>query len=194
MRHEIYAPREDSFLLLRVLSNEVPKLLGQNPDLKVLEMGSGSGIQLETMKKLGVKKENIFAADVNKEAVNHCNNLGFNCVESNLFEAFKGKGIVGGSSNAGGTHKFDLIIFNPPYLPRDIREPETSQLITTGGKKGNEVINKFIKQSKEHLNGNGRIFLLVSSHTPKINFGDYKKKLLDSEKFFFEELFVWELK
>lgn len=176
--HEIYQPREDSFLMLRVLGEELPKLLEQNPELKVLEIGSGSGIQLETLKKLGVR--NIFAADINPDAVEHCKKLGFNCVYSDLFEKIEGK--------------YDLIIFNPPYLPRDIREPISSRLSTTGGKKGSEVINRFLKNSKNHLNENGKIFLLTSSYTKKMNFNKYRKKLLDKESLFFEQLFVWEFK
>lgn len=175
---EIYTPAEDSFLMIRVLGKELPKLLEVNPELKVLEMGSGSGIQLEAMRKIGVK--NLFAADINSLAVERCKKLGFNCVESNLFDNIK--------------DKFDLIVFNPPYLPRDIREPVSSRLSTTGGKKGNEVINRFIKQSKDFLNENGKIFLLTSSHTAKVDFNGYKKKLLDKENMFFEQLFVWELK
>ena len=175
---DIYSPAEDSYLLLKVLGKKVPELLKENPELKVLEMGSGSGIHLEALKKIGVK--NLFAADINSDAVEHCKKLGFKCVESNLFENIK--------------DKFDLIVFNPPYLPRDIKEPKSSQIATTGGKKGNEVINKFIEQSKNHLNENGKIFLLTSSHTAKINYNGYKKKLLDKESLFFEQLFVWELR
>ncbi|MBI5803108.1 methyltransferase [Candidatus Pacearchaeota archaeon] len=178
--HEIYNPAEDSYLLIRVLSNEIPEMLNKNKKLKILEIGSGSGILLEMLKKLGVSKDNIFSCDLNPLAVEHCKKLGFNCIESNLFENIK--------------EKFDLIIFNPPYLPRDIREPLSSQLSTTGGKKGNETINRFLKQSKEYLNKDGKIFLLTSSISGKIKFGKYRKKMLDKEKLFFEEIYVWELK
>ena len=164
--------------MLKVISNEIPKMLKQNEELKVLEVGSGSGIQLETLKKLGVK--NIVACDLNYDAVNRCKELGFNCIYSDLFQNI--------------LDKFDLIIFNPPYLPRDIREPKSSALATSGGKKGNETVNRFIKESKEYLNNNGKIFLLTSSHTPKINFKSYKKKQLAKEDLFFEQLYVWELR
>jgi len=63
-----------------------------------------------------------------------------------------------------------------------------------GGKKGSEIINKFLKQSKKHLKKDGRIFLLTSSLTKEINFLDYEKKLIISKKLFFEKLFIWELK
>tara|TARA_Y100000034_G_scaffold136933_1_gene217297 strand:- start:3724 stop:4257 length:534 start_codon:yes stop_codon:yes gene_type:complete len=172
---EIYSPLDDSFLLSEVLKKQIPKLLTKN--LKFLEIGSGSGIQLETAKNLGVK--NIFSCDINPTAVKHCKRLGFNCVKSDLFNNIKGK--------------FDLIIFNPPYLSEDKREPEDSKVSTTGGKTGSEIINRFLKQVKFHLNKNGKIILLISSLTKGVKFNDYKKKLLKKKKIFYEELFVWEL-
>ena len=175
----IYSPEEDSYLLSIVLKKKIPIILKKNPNSNFLEIGCGSGIQLETAFESGIKKENIFSCDVNPEAVKHCKKLGFNCVKSNLFEKIKGK--------------YEIIVFNPPYLPEDSREPEDSRLATTGGKKGSEITNKFLKQSKKHLAKNGRILLLVSSLTRGLDFAGYGKKKLAEEKLFFEKLFVFEL-
>ena len=93
--------------------------------------------------------------------------------------------------------KFDLIIFNPPYLPDDEREDDESKLVTTGGKNGDEIIIRFLKQAIEHLNKNGKILLLISSLTPqneiihlmtKLNL---THKVLGEDKFDFETLQVW---
>ena len=184
----IYLPAEDSYLLSEILGKEIPKLLEKNSHLQFLEIGSGSGILLETAKKLGIKQEHIFGVDINQQAVSHCQNLGFNCIYSNLFENVQGK--------------YNLIVFNPPYLPSDSREPADSQLATTGGLQGSEIINEFLKQAENYLapkgspleEKNGRIFLLTSSLTKNINWRDYHKKLLGKEKLFFEQLSVWELK
>jgi len=176
---EIYSPKEDSFLLSKTLESELPKFLKQNPDLKFIEIGAGSGINLETAKNLGVKTENLFSSDINQKAVNHCKKLGFNCVKSDLFQNIKGK--------------FDIVIFNPPYLPEDKREPKDSRIATTGGKKGSEIINKFLKQAKEHLNNKGKIFLLTSSLTKEIKWQNWKKKIIGREKLFFERLCIWEI-
>jgi len=177
----IYSPSEDSYLLSGILKEQLPKLLQKNPDLKFLEIGAGSGIHLETAFNLGIKKENIFSSDINSDSVNHCNLLGFNCIQSDLFENIK--------------DKFNLIIFNPPYLPEDKNEPKDSKIITTGGKKGNEIIIKFLKQAKNYLKKDGKIFLITSSLTGRINFFDfdYKVKEIGCEKLFFERLCVWEL-
>lgn len=174
---EIYPASEDSFLLSEILEKEILKLSDKKSEIKVLEIGCGSGIQLQTMEKTGAKKENILSCDINLQAVKHCKKLGFNSIKSNLFEKIKGK--------------FDLITFNPPYLPSHKFDKEKD---TTGGKTGSEVINKFLRQAKSHLVSSGKIILLTSSHTKKINFLNYKKKLLGRKKLFFEELYVWELR
>lgn len=178
-----YQPAEDSYFLSSVLKKEIPKLIEKNSELKFLEVGIGNGIQLETVFKSGVKKENIFGIDINPRAVEHCKNLGFNCIQSDLFENFEKE------------KKFDLIIFNPPYLPLDKNESKNSRKETTGGKKGNELTKKFLKQSKPFLSKNGKIFLITSSLAEEINFLGlgYKSKKRVSEKLFFEELVVWEL-
>ncbi|MBU2104155.1 MAG: methyltransferase [Nanoarchaeota archaeon] len=162
-----------------ILKKEIPELLEKNPDLKVLEIGAGSGIQLQVLLSLGAKKANIFSSDIEEEAVAYCNSLGFNCVQSDLFKNINGK--------------YNVIIFNPPYLPEDSKEPCDSKTATTGGERGGEIINGFLKKAKEHLTSKGKIFLLTSSLTKNIKWLDYQKKLLGCEKLFFEELCVWEI-
>lgn len=169
---EIYQPAEDSHLLTDTLKKYV-----KNTNLNAIEIGVGSGIQLQTLKELGIK--NIFGVDINKKAITQCKNLGFRCITSDLFDHVK--------------NKYDLIIFNPPYLPENRKEPKSSQLATTGGKLGSEIINKFLRQAKDHLNHQGKIYLLTSSLTKDIKWGNYKKKLLAKKKLFFEELYVWEV-
>lgn len=175
----IYDPSDDSYLLQEVL---VKSLKNKNKEIKILDMGSGSGIQAETCINLNFK--NVIAVDVNNEVVDILSKKGINCVKSNLFNNIK--------------EEFDLIIFNPPYLPEDPREPKNSRLQTTGGKRGYEIINKFLKQSLEHLENNGSIILLFSSlSNPKVilrkakSLG-YNFNLLRKKKIPFEELYVYE--
>ena len=181
----IYEPSDDSYLLAEQLSKYVK-------DKSVLDMGTGSGIQAETALKAGAKS--ITAVDINKEVINALNlkykkqkENNIKIIQSNLFSKVKGK--------------FDVLIFNPPYLPRDKenREDKESQLVTTGGKKGDEIILKFLKQSKSHLNKEGIILLLLSSLTPKnriiklIKENKLKYTIISSKKLFFEQLEVWEI-
>jgi hypothetical protein len=51
-----------------------------------------------------------------------------------------------------------------------------------------------LKDAKKYLKERGRIFLLVSSLTYKIDWLNYKKKLIGEKKLFFEKLEVWELR
>lgn len=176
----IYQPAEDSYLMQSVLKHEVPELLKENPGLRFLEIGAGSGIHLNTVSSLGLKKENIFAVDIDERVVLHCSSLGFNCIQSDLFANVKGK--------------YDIIIFNPPYLPEDIQEDCESKTATTGGIKGCEIINRFLREAKEYLNPQGRVYLITSSLSGNIEWGKWYKILKGSEKLFFEELFVWELR
>ena len=93
--------------------------------------------------------------------------------------------------------KFDLIIFNPPYLPRDKREDEESALSTTGGKKGYEILERFINQLKPHLNKDGKALIVFSSLTKKkkvdsiIRNNKLNFKLLEEKKISNEVLYCY---
>ena len=172
----IYEPAEDSHLIYR----EVKKL---SKDKKVLDMGTGSGILAIGAKRGGAIE--VLAADINEKAVEAVNKKGIKAVVSDLFSNITGK--------------FDLIIFNPPYLPEDPREDKESSLITTGGKRGDEITLKFLEKADKYLYPRGEILILVSNLTSLkrieevIEKKGYSKRVLASEKLFYEELFVWKL-
>ena len=166
----IYEPAEDSHLLQKYVKKYAKG--------KVLDMGTGCGIQAETALKF---TKEVLAVDINKECVELVKNKGIKCIQSNLFNNVEGN--------------FDLILFNSPYLPEDKREPEESRISTTGGKKGDEILKRFLKQAKTHLENNGIILVVVSSLTGDVenlfkNEG-YHFKLLESENLFFEKLKVY---
>jgi len=165
-QNSIYEPDEDSFLLA--------KQVRKHAFGKVLDMGSGSGIQAENAKN--AKK--ILCVDIDPVAVKLLKKRGFDALQSDLFENVKGK--------------FDTIIFNPPYLPEDKYDKKPD---TTGGHYGNEIIKRFLLQAKKHLNKNGIILLVVSSMTPYFlelfkKYG-YNSHKLSEKKLFFEVLFVY---
>ncbi|HLF53765.1 MAG TPA: HemK2/MTQ2 family protein methyltransferase [Candidatus Nanoarchaeia archaeon] len=172
----IYNPREDSFLLEKAVKKYAK---GKS----FLDIGAGSGIQAKAAIKMGAKY--VLASDINQEAVRNLKKQNISVIKSNLFEKIK--------------ERFDIIAFNPPYLPGDKREDGESQLATTGGEKGDEIIIKFLNEAKSHLNKKGIILLLLSSLTPKKRILETLKKqnlsykIIDSEKFFFESLEVWKI-
>jgi len=168
----IYEPLDDTYLLCETIEKKI-----ERKNLKILEMGFGSGYILEFLHNRGFK--NLIGADINGVAVKNLKKKGFNAVKSNLFSDIHGK--------------FDLIVFNPPYLPHDKDEDNESSIITTGGKHGSEIINRFLRDAKNHLTEKGKIFLLISSLTKGIDCGGYNKNILSEKKLFFEKLEVWEL-
>jgi len=172
----IYSPSDDSFLL----EKEVKRY---SKEKSVLDIGSGSGIQAKAARQAGAKS--VLATDINPEAVKHLKKQKINAIKSDLFENVKGK--------------FDLIIFNPPYLPEDVREPKQSRLATTGGKRGDEIILKFLKSAKKYLNKNGAILIVLSSLGPKdrihklLKDKKLRKTVISKKKIFMETLEVWEI-
>ena len=170
---KIYQPSDDSHFfadfLKKYLSSHKPQITNH------LDMGSGSGILAETTSKF-INKKNILVADINSESIKLLKQKGFKSIKSNLFEKIK--------------EKFDLITFNAPYLPLDKREPKNSQLATTGGKHGDEISIKFLKEAKKHLNKNGKIFLLISSLTPTNKIKKFNPKIVARKKLFFEQLLI----
>lgn len=170
----MYEPREDSFLLLSYLKQL--KLNG----LKVLDLGTGSALLARAAAK---SARLVLAADIDKELIKRLKkkskNKKIQFVCSDLFSAVK--------------DKFDLILFNPPYLPSKQIKDSTID----GGKGGVEIIERFLKQAKKHLKRNGRILLVCSSLNKGIerlfqSYG-YSHKLLDQEAFFFERIKLYEL-
>ncbi|MFT4304109.1 MAG: HemK2/MTQ2 family protein methyltransferase [Candidatus Woesearchaeota archaeon] len=177
---DIYESDEDSYLL----SKYVEKLI--KPNYKVLDIGCGSGIQCETALK---KTKSVLGVDINSNAIEYCkkseycNSAKFK--QSDLFSNIK-------------KQKYDVIIFNPPYLP-DAKDPKNMKLYTTGGKKGYEIIERFLSEVNYYLTENGFILLLFSSLTKKdvvdqlISNYLLDFKLLDKKSIMMEVLYCYKI-
>jgi len=174
MNSIIYEPAEDSYLFKEFLEKTFKEK--DCSKLSFLDMGCGSGILGKTAKNLGFEK--VLSVDINEKALEKTKEQGIETLKSNLFENIK--------------EKFDIICFNAPYLPLDKREPKDSQTATTGGEKGDEISVKFLKQSKEHLKENCKVYLLISSLTPLDKINQFKPKTVDKKKINFEELIILE--
>jgi release factor glutamine methyltransferase len=170
---EIYEPAEDSYLFRDFLK----KYFKKNKVNSYLDMGTGSGILSEVALEF-LDKSKILAADLNADAINLIRSKGILGVQTNLFKNINGK--------------FDLITFNVPYLPFDKRESKSSQIATTGGKRGDEISLRFLKQAKKHLEKNGKIFLLISSLTPVDKLEKFGFKIVEKKHVFMEDLIILE--
>ena len=173
----IYESREDSYLLQK----EVKK---RTKNKSFLDMGAASGVQSETAIK--AKAKSVLAVDIQEDVIRLLKSKKISTIKSNLFSNIKGK--------------FDVIAFNPPYLQEDKNEDTQSAITTTGGKKGDEIILRFLKQAPKHLNKNGIILLVMPSLTPNqrietlIRKLKLKKKILSKKSLFMETLECLEIK
>lgn len=172
----VYEPAEDTFLLAETV--EV------RPGEVALDIGTGTGLIALLMAR---KARFVLGIDINPTAVelarrnaelNRIKNVEFRL--SDLFENVEGE--------------FDVITFNPPYLPGEPDEPIDLALV--GGETGREVIDHFIEEVRNYLKPAGRVYLVQSSITGigKTLEGFRKKglpaKVVAKRHAFFEDIVV----
>ncbi|MDF1557369.1 MAG: class I SAM-dependent methyltransferase [ANME-2 cluster archaeon] len=140
----IYEPAEDSFLLVDALLENI------RPGSHVLEVGCGSGIVSVFALERCVS---VVATDINPHAVRCARLNGIHAVRTDLFAGIKGT--------------FDMVVFNPPYLPtsEDERVGGWDDLMLDGGMSGRDIISRFVEEVGTHLKTNGQVLLLISSLT-----------------------------
>lgn len=173
---EVYSPAEDTFLLLSAVD------VGKGD--KVLEMGCGSGIISMHMAKAGAI---VTAVDMDERAVRATENsalmngLVVRAVQSDLFTNVPGR--------------FDLIVFNPPYLRGTIEGQE--DLCWAGGEDGVCLTSRFLDGAEKHLEPGGRVMLLISDDMdpPALEdaLSNWKAETVASKTLFFEVLRVLKL-
>jgi release factor glutamine methyltransferase len=203
----IYDPEEDSFLLQKFVKKYAKGL--------VLDMGTGSGMQAVTASE---NADLVIGLDISKEVIKYCKknvkakNIQF--FKSNLFEVFEdnfffydkfdNKILVYDKKKVNDREKlktlvkkqvkFDVIVFNPPYLPQELQERDER---LEGGKKGYEVIAKFLDKVSNYLKKDGKVLLLFSSFTNKgkidllIKKNNLRFVELEKKHIFFEDLYVY---
>jgi len=169
----IYEPREDSFLMLDALAELDLK------GLRVLDMGTGSGILAAYCAKKGAE---VTASDIDANAVRRLGvltrrlGISLQTATSDLFSEVCGQ--------------FDIVLFNPPYLPSEQIEDRT----TDGGRKGAEVIHRFLRELPKHLTRSGYGILLVSSlndpQSLRVEYPMLSFEILRQRSLFFETLYA----
>ncbi|MCK4247754.1 MAG: methyltransferase [Methanomicrobia archaeon] len=171
---EVYPPSEDTFLLLEALEEENLK------NRHCLEIGVGSGIITEFFAKNNV----VDGVDINPKAIEitqgRCKTC--NIFYSDLFSNIK--------------KKYDIIVFNPPYVSEERKFDDIFDRSWYGGKDGRMVIDRFLEEFDNFLNLDGKMYLLHSSlcnlkkTLRMLEEKGFKTEILKSKKLFFEELTV----
>jgi release factor glutamine methyltransferase len=143
---QVYPVREDTLLLLEAALEEV------RPPDRVLDLGTGSGY---IARYLVGKAALIIATDVNPHACRIASSEG------------GGVGVARADLTAGLRGHFDLILFNPPYLPTKPGERINDWLekALDGGENGREVIRRLIPDLPRVLAPGGRLLLIISEVT-----------------------------
>lgn len=140
---EVYEPADDTYLLLEAACKEV------RPTDTVLEVGTGCGLIAKVLSK---RARCVIATDVNPHAVVNARLNGVNAVEADLFGDLD--------------YKFDLVVFNPPYLPTgSVASNGWYDKALDGGAMGHELISAFISRVSGYLTPHGRALVLISSLT-----------------------------
>jgi release factor glutamine methyltransferase len=148
---EVYEPAEDTFLIADVLNQTVAE--GET----VLDVGTGCGILAVIASK---KAEKVVATDVNPHAVkcakqNADANRASSKIQVRLGDLFE---------PISRTEKFNIIVFNAPYLPSTQSEHRSwSGRAWAGGSTGRRIIDRFMKDAPSHLTTKGRILLVQST-------------------------------
>jgi len=180
----VYEPSDDSFLLAENLNIKKGE--------RVLEIGTGSGIVAMYASKF---TDDIVATDINADAIllaeknflaNDIKNI--KLLFGDLFDPIK--------DEFRDNEKFDVILFNTPYLPTEECEilEDNLNYAFDGGLDGRKVINRFLDQVKDYLNEGGRVQLVQSSLANidetilRLEELGFDAEITANERFFFEEI------
>ena len=209
----VYTPSDDSYLIIDYFKRKINQNYFDGIKLseikKILDLGTGTGIiaiffQLIKMENPNFNPE-IYGSDILEDSIkctklnvkiNKTNNQ-IKLIHSDLFKSFREK----------LKHSFDIIIFNPPYLPSSslIKENLNKQNIDyswDGGLKGYELLIDFLTSAKIFLNlkKEHAIYCITSSRTNLIelnklitNLG-YKNRIVEKKHIFFEDIILNRLK
>lgn len=140
----VYPVEADTLLMLEAAREEC------RTDDRVLEVGTGSGHIAASLHPLvGC----ILAVDINPHAAHAARRRGLDVVRTDLFAGLRGR--------------FDLVLFNPPYLPTSPEEriDDWLEYALDGGPDGRRTITRFLGGLREVLAPRGRALLLVSALT-----------------------------
>ena len=205
----VYAPSDDSYLILDYFRRNINKYHFDGIKLSeiknILDLGTGTGIIALFFQILKTQNLNfnakIYASDILEDAINCAKynekinefNNEITFLQSDLFQSFP----------EDLKHAFNIIVFNPPYLPssRLIKNKINKKKIDyswDGGLKGFEIMVDFLEEAKSFINLDKKqyIYCISSSRTDlneldnKIKKLGYKNKVVDKQHVLFENIIL----
>lgn len=177
----VLIPRPDTELIVEKLYNKIKVvkkdisngIINRHNNLKILDMCTGSGAIIVSVKKLIQENEvdinaEFYGVDLSKEALNICKKnikeLGVEPIElinSDLFASSKFEELI---------DSLDIIVSNPPYIEDDIINTLESDvkdyepmMALVGGQDGMRFYNAIIEDSLKYLKNNGYL-IFESGH------------------------------
>jgi HemK-related putative methylase len=206
---DVYAPSDDTYLIIDYFNECINENYFDGLDIKnikkILDMGTGTGIIalfLHEIKKSVLNfSPQIFASDILENAIKcaklneSSNNLEKNItfMQSDLFKKFP----------ANLENSFNIIIFNPPYLPslkynKNVRIKKGIDNSWNGGEKGFEIFIEFISQVKSFLDLSQNFYVYYVSSSivnfqnviEKVKRYGFKNTVLKKKHIFFEDIIL----
>jgi release factor glutamine methyltransferase len=179
----VYKPAEDSFLI----ADQIPYCTSK----RTLDMGTGCG--LLALISADTAQE-VIGTDINPSAVRcakknaELNGLDhkIDVLAGNLFDPIETE------------KRFDLVTFNPPYLPNSgtSTDGDYLQYAWNGGKDGRLVTDRFLDQVPRFLQKGGNLLLVQSSLSGiqptinKLHRNNFKVETVASKHIHFEDIVV----
>ena len=163
----VLIPRPETEELLELAISKIKNLKSKIQNLKLLDVGTGSGIIPITLKKHFPDTE-VFAMDISEKALEIAQkNADFHQTEIKFLKA--------NYLNTDLTEKYDVIISNPPYIGIDenteiedsVKGFEPNIALFSPTQDALIFYRKIAKDCENHLNENGLFFLEINQKLGK---------------------------
>lgn len=163
----VLIPRPETEELVELAISKIKNLKSKIQNLKLLDVGTGSGIIPITLKK-HFKNAEISAMDISEKALEIAKkNADFHKTEINFIQ----KDYL----NTELTEKYDIIISNPPYIGIEenieiedsVKGFEPNIALFSPTSDALIFYKKIAKDGEKHLNENGMIFLEINQKLGK---------------------------